>query len=132
MSHNSLVKAFSWIVILTGIFFVLSATLIPELSDLIFLFSPEHESSDVNEAGMDLIKALSAIFGGVLIGWGITILHISNNFTPESRKYLTYAIVLWFITDSFGSLLNNLEYNIILNACFLCLGMFALYYPQEK
>jgi hypothetical protein len=132
MAKNTLLKFFSGITILTGLFFVLSATLFPELSKAIFLFSPEYDSSDVNEAGMDLVKALSAIFGAVIIGWGITIYYISDNFTPDSRKILTIALSLWFVLDSLGSLLNNLEYNVILNLSFLCAGLVALYYTPKS
>ena len=58
--------------------------------------------------------------------------YISDNFTPDSRKILTIALSLWFVLDSLGSLLNNLEYNVILNLSFLCAGLVALYYTPKS
>jgi len=67
-----------------------------------------------------------------MIGWGITILYIADNYTRNAQRYLTIALLAWFVTDSIGSLMNSLEYNIILNLGFLIPGLIILYWPNLR
>jgi hypothetical protein len=67
-----------------------------------------------------------------MIGWGITILYIADNYTCNAQRYLTIALLALFVTDSIGSLMNSLEYNIILNLGFLIPGLIILYWPNLR
>ncbi|MFB0544615.1 MAG: hypothetical protein ACETVN_02780 [Asgard group archaeon] len=133
MPRNTLLYWFGWVVILVGSWFVLTATVLSSQATNILSFSADYSAeSEINDAGWDLLRALSAIFGGAMIGWGITILYIAENYTRNAQKYLTIALLAWFITDSIGSLMNSLEYNVILNLGFLIPGLIILYWPNLR
>ena len=133
MTRNTLLYWFGWVVILVGSWFVLTATVLSSQATNILSFSADYSAeSEINDAGWDLLRALSAIFGGAMIGWGITILYIAENYTRNAQKYLTIALLAWFITDSIGSLMNSLEYNVILNLGFLIPGLIILYWPNLR
>lgn len=107
------------------------ATIAPDLAETILVFSPKYtEGSELNDAGWDMVRALCGIFGGVMIGWGITITHLAENFTAKTQKWLTIAAVGWFVTDSTASLMNNLEYNVILNVSILAALLIVNYLPN--
>ncbi len=110
-----------------GLFFVLSATVFPVLAEVSILLSPKYTVADLGETGMIFVRSLSAVLGGLMIGWEITIMYFSFHFTKKARLFLLIAIVTWFTTDSIGSLLNDLHYNVILNAVFLIFDLLALF-----
>jgi len=133
MTRNNLLYWFGWAVILVGSWFILTATILKSQATNILSFSADYSAeSEINDAGWDLLRALSAIFGGAMIGWGITILYIADNYTHNAQRYLTIALLAWFITDSIGSLMNSLEYNVILNLGFLIPGLIILYWPNLR
>ena len=133
MTRNILLYWFGWLVILVGSWFVLTGTLLTSQAKNILSFSADYSAeSEINDAGWDLIQGLSAIFGGVMIGWGITLLYIADNYTRNAQRYLNIALIAWFITDSIGSLMNSLEYNVIFNSAFLIVGLITLYWPNLR
>jgi len=125
--RNVLLHRLGWLIAAMGSCYVLVATLFPSLSGAIFLFSPDHSAADVGQAGMDMILALSAVFGATMIGWGITIVYLADHFSRGARRFLTLGVLAWYVTDSAGSLWNHLGHNAILNTVFLLLALTALF-----
>ncbi len=59
-------------------------------------------------------------------------MYFAYHFTRKARLFLSIAIVAWFTTDSIGSLLNDLHYNVILNAVFLIFGLLVLFLSKTE
>jgi len=130
MTRNVPLRCLGWIVVATGTLYVLIATLFPSLSGAVLVLSPDHAATDVGTAGMDIILALTAVFGATMIGWGILIVYLADRFSPQARKFLTISVLTWYLADTGGSLCNHLGYNAILNSAFLLLALAALFVPQ--
>lgn len=68
----------------------------------------------------------NAVLGGVLVGWGATLLTLT--FGPLQRdvqgvsRAMLWGLVTWFVVDSAGSLAAELPGNLVLNVTFL--GLF--------
>ena len=122
-----------WIIVAVGLWFVLTATVLPSAAVTLLYFSPEYtEEARVNDAGWELLRALSGIIGGVMIGWGLTISHVALNYNVCAQRWLTAAVLSWSILDSIGSVMNSLAYNLILNGVFTMLALLAIYYPNIR
>lgn len=69
------------------------------------------------------MRLLSAVSGGVMVGWGILLWQISTRLyakDPELAKSLILtSIAAWFIVDSSASLLAGVPLNALLNTSFL-------------
>lgn len=73
---------------------------------------------------------LSAIGGGVMVGWGLMLLMLSGRGMREapalSKTLITYSIVCWFIVDTTGSIITNAPINALGNLGFLAIFLLPL------
>ncbi len=78
----------------------------------------------------DYISLTHAVFGSVLIGWGVTILFIIQSFFRKGVKnswgILAISILAWFIPDTIFSLAWGFAPNALLNLVFLTLFFIPL------
>ncbi len=76
-------------------------------------------------------RFLSALTGGFLLGWGITIAGLRQwvfDFNPEGvRKTVVAGIMAWCIADSTGSVLAGANSNVFFNLLVLVLTIGPLY-----
>ena len=81
---------------------------------------------DGNPSQFDLTsRALNAVLGGVMVGWGTLMFLLVRNFLNNDfvlvRKLMLIGIMSWFVIDSTGSFFAKLPGNVLLNLSFLCL-----------
>ncbi|MEM9051410.1 MAG: hypothetical protein AAGC47_05085 [Bacteroidota bacterium] len=76
---------------------------------------------------------LSALTGGFLLGWGLTIWLLSSwvyDLAPEKvRKAVLCGLLAWFITDTTGSILSGNASNAFFNTLILLVGVGPLWKP---
>jgi hypothetical protein len=64
-------------------------------------------------------RFLSALTGGFLLGWGVTIWYIGKHLYPvapgPARKAVVYGLVGWCLLDSTGSALSGNGSNVLFN-----------------
>lgn len=81
------------------------------------------------------IRFLSALTGGFLVGWGVTIWLLSSlvyDAAPEAvRKSVLYGVLAWFILDSFGSITSGQWPNALWNVLVLLLVVGPMWRPAE-
>ena len=81
------------------------------------------------------IRFLSALTGGFLVGWGVTIWHLSTHAydqAPEAvRKSLVYGACAWFFFDSLGSITAGQWPNALWNVLVLLLVVGPMWRPAE-
>lgn len=81
------------------------------------------------------IRFLSALTGGFLVGWGVTIWLLSSlvyGAAPEVvRKSVLYGVLAWFILDSFGSITSGQWPNALWNVLVLLLVVGPMWRPAE-
>lgn len=92
-----------------------------------FAYQPYDGQTQVaGEAGF----LLNAILGGILIGFGTMIWmvaeHVFRGNPGLGRKIILTALLAWFVTDSFGSVLAGAWFNGIINLLFLALFLIPL------
>jgi hypothetical protein len=65
------------------------------------------------------VRFLSALTGGFLLGWGVTIWCIGKYIYPlapgPARKTVVCGLLSWFLLDSAGSALSGNQSNIVFN-----------------
>ena len=80
-------------------------------------------------------RFISAILGGVLLGWGIMILCLSNwvyDIAPEAvRKTVIASLLCWFLLDSLGSITSGNPSNVFFNILILLLAAGPLWKPAK-
>lgn len=80
-------------------------------------------------------RFLSALTGGFLVGWGVTIWCLSNwvyDLAPEGvRKAVVTGAVAWFLLDSAGSVASGNASNAVFNILFLLLAVGPLWRPAK-
>lgn len=90
------------------------------LLDLVFL--PVDGAQQLADPGARL---LSAISGGVLIGWGVLIWQLASKLYAREpmlvRGLIITSILSWFVFDSTGSILAGAPLNAVFNVGFLVL-----------
>ncbi|MEO0599979.1 MAG: hypothetical protein AAF211_00995 [Myxococcota bacterium] len=93
------------------------------------LFDVLHWPLDGNPSRFDaLTMQVDAVLGGVMVGWGVTLLALT--FGPLQRdvrgvaRAMLSGLVTWFVVDSAGSLAAGLPANVVLNTVFL--GLFLV------
>lgn len=78
-------------------------------------------------------RFLSALAGGFLVGWGVTIWCLSlwvYDAAPEGvRKSVLFGALGWFIVDSAGSITSGHAMNVIPNIAFLLIVVGPLWRP---
>ncbi|PKN68673.1 MAG: hypothetical protein CVU54_13650 [Deltaproteobacteria bacterium HGW-Deltaproteobacteria-12] len=92
----------------------------------LFLFDLLKWPIDGNPSQFDLpTRAVNAVLGGVMVGWGILMFLLVRNFLNNDfalvRRLILISIVAWFVVDSTGSFLAELPGNVLLNVSFLFL-----------
>ncbi|GAB5457596.1 MAG: hypothetical protein Hens3KO_06260 [Henriciella sp.] len=78
-------------------------------------------------------KFLSALTGGFLLGWGVTIWCLSKwvyDAAPEGvRKSVLTGTIYWFILDSTGSVASGNSSNVLFNIVVLLVAIGPLWRP---
>ncbi len=112
----------AWMVLGFGVvlaFAALPATSGPTvlLADLVFW--PIDGAQELSQES----RLLSAVIGGVMVGWGTVLLLMIRELFPREpdlvRKLILRSIWAWFVVDSLGSLAAGAPVNIVLNLGFL-------------
>nr|WP_070961608.1 hypothetical protein [Hyphomonas sp. Mor2] len=80
-------------------------------------------------------RFLSALAGGFLLGWGVTIWCLSNwvyDLAPEGvRKSVVTGALAWFVLDSAGSVASGNAMNVGFNLIFLLIAIGPLWRPAS-
>lgn len=80
-------------------------------------------------------RFLSALTGGFLFGWGVTIWCLSNwvyDAAPEGvRKTVLTGLLAWFVLDSAGSVTSGNASNVIFNIFVLLIAVGPLWRPAK-
>lgn len=83
-------------------------------------------------------RFLSALTGGFLFGWGITIWFLQkwvfNKAPNQVRKSVLIGLCSWFVLDSLGSTLSGNSSNVLFNVMVLLLAAGPLWFslPEEN
>lgn len=81
-------------------------------------------------------RFLSALTGGFLLGWGVTIWFLSEyvyDLAPEPvRKAVLFGILSWFFLDSAGSIASGNTSNAFFNILVLLLAVGPLWKPVKS
>lgn len=80
-------------------------------------------------------RFLSALTGGFLLGWGVTLWCLSAwvyDLAPEPvRKAMLAGICSWFVLDSAGSIASGNESNALFNVAVLLIAVGPLWFPAR-
>lgn len=80
-------------------------------------------------------RFLSAITGGFLLGWGVTIWLIGRNFyhvaPEEARKTVVFGLYAWFLLDSAGSIASGNSSNALFNILVLAIAVGPLWTQSQ-
>lgn len=80
-------------------------------------------------------RFLSALTGGFLLGWGVTLWCLSAwvyDVAPEPvRKAVVTGICSWFVLDSAGSIASGNESNALFNVAVLLIAVGPLWFPAR-
>lgn len=83
----------------------------------------------------DGIRVLSAVAGGVMVGWGVLLWMISVDLYPadpvRGRKLILASIGTWFVVDSTMSVLAGAPLNALFNVSFLVLFFVPVWKPVQ-
>ena len=86
--------------------------------------------------GEDSVRFLSALTGGFLLGWGITVFMLARYVFPVApepvRKAVVYGLYSWFVLDSLGSVASGHAANVVFNCIVLLVAVGPLWRPIEK
>lgn len=78
-------------------------------------------------------RFLSALTGGFLFGWGITIWFLQkwvfDKAPNETRKTVLIGIIAWFVLDSTGSITSGNTSNALINILVLIIAVGPLWKP---
>lgn len=81
-------------------------------------------------------KFLSALAGGFLLGWGVTVWCLATwvyESCPEGvRKSVVVGVISWFVLDNAGSIAAGAAPNVLFNTGFLLLGIGPLWRPARQ
>lgn len=81
-------------------------------------------------------RFLSALTGGFLLGWGVTIWYLSArvyDIAPEVvRQAVLTGLLAWFVLDSSGSIASGNVSNAIFNVFVLLLAVGPLWRPARR
>lgn len=81
-------------------------------------------------------RFLSALTGGFLLGWGVTIWCLRQwvyPLAPEGvRKSVVTGILAWFVLDSTGSYLSGNPSNVFFNVLVLLIAVGPLWWPAKS
>jgi hypothetical protein len=81
-------------------------------------------------------RFLSALTGGFLLGWGVTIWCLSNwvyDAAPEGvRRTVLIGMLSWFVLDSAGSIASGNAVNTVFNIGVLLIAVGPLWLPARR
>jgi hypothetical protein len=81
-------------------------------------------------------RFLSALTGGFLFGWGVTIWCLSAwvyDAAPEGvRRAVLTGLLAWFILDSAGSIASGNPSNAVINVLVLLMAVGPLWWPARS
>ncbi len=96
------------------------------LADLIFF--PVDGAQDF---GTPETRLMSAISGGLLIGWGLMLWMLATRLYPKdselAKQLIVTSVLAWFVVDSTGSILSGAPLNALLNVSFLLIFCLPLW-----
>lgn len=79
---------------------------------------------------------LSALTGGFLLGWGVTVWSLSSwvyDLAPEAvRRTVLAGLCAWFCLDSAGSIASGNASNALINVLVLLVAAGPLWFPIRK
>lgn len=82
------------------------------------------------------VRFLSALTGGFLFGWGMTIWCLRQWVyarSPEGvRRTVLAGVVCWFFLDSAGSITSGAPSNVLFNVLVLLLAVGPLWFPARS
>lgn len=80
-------------------------------------------------------RFISAILGGILLGWGVTIWLLQAwvyDAAPEAvRRTILTALLCWFMLDSAGSIASGHASNVLFNIAILAVAAGPLWRPAR-
>ncbi|MBI1360087.1 MAG: hypothetical protein GC155_07360 [Alphaproteobacteria bacterium] len=80
-------------------------------------------------------RFLSALTGGFLLGWGVTVWRLSTDLydvAPEAvRRIVMSGLIAWFVLDSAGSIASGNASNAVFNVGVLLLAAGPLWRPAK-
>lgn len=80
-------------------------------------------------------RFLSALTGGFLFGWGVTIWFLSTSVYDHApnavRKTVVAGLLSWFILDSLGSIVSGNISNAFFNIIILIIAVGPLWFPAK-
>lgn len=130
-----LLKVASGIVIGFGVIAVLAALpstsgVMRFLADLIFW--PVDGAQTVSA---DETRLLSAISGGLMVGWGLLLWLLAARLFPNDpdlgRRLILPSISAWFVVDSLGSIAAGAPINALFNIAFLPMFFVPLLWSKD-
>lgn len=81
------------------------------------------------------MRFLSALTGGFLMGWGVTIwmlsVHVYDHAPEGVRKAFLSGALAWFVFDSTGSIVSGHWPNLFWNLLFLVIAVGPLWTPAS-
>ena len=81
-------------------------------------------------------RLISAIAGGLTMGWGTMILLIATKLyhkEPElARSIILTSVIVWFVTDSAGSVVAGAPANVMINVIFLLMFLIPLVVTSKQ
>ncbi|XDD46175.1 hypothetical protein AB3N60_15900 [Leptospira sp. WS39.C2] len=117
----------------------------------IFFLGTMQETSELARLTLDLLswpidgqttysspdtKFLSALTGGFLLGWGVTVWMLAvlvyDKAPDEVRKAVFFGLLSWFVLDSAGSIASGNLSNVLFNIVVLLIGVGPLWVPAKK
>ncbi|WP_208720608.1 hypothetical protein [Leptospira jelokensis] len=79
---------------------------------------------------------MSALTGGFLLGWGVTVWMLAvlvyDKAPEEIRKAVLFGLLSWFVLDSAGSIASGNPSNALFNILVLLIGVGPLWIPAKK
>ena len=92
-------------------------------------------SQGANNFDAPTSRFLSALTGGFLLGWGVTIYKLSGrvyDLAPEATRQAVLAGLLsWFCLDSMGSIASGNASNALWNVGVLALAVGPMWFPAK-
>ncbi len=116
-----------WMILGVGVMFALNAFPTTQSASVLF-YDAVSWPIDGNSAWNDTGRFSTALIGAITIGWALTIMplvkcaHQSSG--PQVWRSLTFAMLAWFVIDSFVSVVTGVPGNAVSNAGFV--GLFLV------